>query len=37
MESVNKVVSLHKSEDPEQTLMLDNHNEVFDPIFSYSN
>ena len=37
MESVNKVVSLHKSEDLEQTLPLDNDYEVFDPILSYSN
>ena len=36
MESVNKFVSLHKSEDPEQTLMLDSHYEVFDPILSCS-
>ena len=37
MESVNKVVSLHKSEDPKQILLLDNHYEVFNPILSCSN
>ena len=37
MESVNKSISLHKSEDPEQTFLLDNHYEVFNPILSCSN
>jgi len=37
MESINQSFFLHKPEDPEQTLMLDNHYEVFDPILSCSN
>ena len=37
MDFVNKVVSLHKYEDPKQNLLLDYHYEVFDPILSCSN
>lgn len=37
MESVNRVVTLHKYVDPEQNLLLDHHWEVYDPIFSCSN
>ena len=37
MESVNKSISLHKSTDPEQNLLLHSHYEVFDPILSCSN
>ena len=37
MESVNKSISLHKSIDPEQNILLDSHYEVFDPILSCSN
>ena len=37
MESINKVVSFHKYEDPEQTLLLDHHYKVFDPILSCLN
>ena len=37
MESINNVVSLHKSKYPKQTLMLDNHYGVFDPVLSCSN
>ena len=37
MEYVNKFLYLHKSEDPEQTLLLDSHCEVFDAILSCSN
>ena len=37
MEFVNKFVSLNKFKDPEKTLLLDNHYEVFDPILSCSN
>ena len=37
MEFVNKSISLHKSTDLEQNLLLDNHYEVFDPILSCSN
>ena len=37
MKSVNKFVSLHKSKDPEHTLLLDSHYEVFYPILSCSN
>ena len=36
MESVNKSISLQKSIDPEQNLLLDSHYEVFDPILSCS-
>ena len=37
MESINKSISLHTSEDPEQNLLLDIHYELFDPILSCSN
>lgn len=37
MDSVNRVVTLHKSIDPEQNLLLNHHWEVYDPIFSCSN
>ena len=37
MEYVNKPISLHKSTNPEQKLLLDSHYEVFDPILSCSN
>jgi hypothetical protein len=37
MEYVTKSISLHKSEDPEQTFLLDCHYELFDLILSCSN
>ena len=37
MESINKVVPLHKYEYPEQNLLLDHHYEVFYPNLSCSN
>ena len=37
MDSVNKVVILHKTVDPKQNLLLDHHWEIYDLILSYSN
>ena len=37
MESANKTISLGKSIDPEQNLLLDSHYEVFSPILCCSN
>ena len=37
MEFVRKSISLHKSIDPEQNLLLDNHYQFFDPTLSCSN
>ena len=37
MESINRVVTLHKDRDLEQNILLDHHWEIYDPILSCSN
>ena len=37
MESINKVLTLHKFVDPEKNLVVDHHWEVYDPILTCSN
>ena len=37
MESINRVITLHKYADPEQNVLLDLHWQVYDPILACSN